>query len=140
MATQPATRNGYASSPWPSQPRSHPHWPQSGQHSPLGTHTYASRARNSAADRLLQALPGAPVVTVTTAASLIGRTFPAANNAIRQLAAVGIVRQVSIGRRNRAYEAPEIITAFTALERQLATPEGDTLASSPARRVPQRPR
>jgi hypothetical protein len=71
---------------------------------------------------------------------LIGRTFPAANNAIRQLAAVGIVRQVSIGRRNRAYEAPEIITAFTALERQLATPEGDTLASSPARRVPQRPR
>ncbi|MHB1626691.1 MAG: Fic family protein, partial [Candidatus Dormibacteria bacterium] len=96
--------------------------------------------RNSAADRLLQALPGAPVVTVTTAASLIGRTFPAANNAIRQLAAVGILKQVSIGRRNRAYEAPEIITAFTALERQLASPEGDTIASPPARRVPQRPR
>ncbi len=94
--------------------------------------------QNSAADRLLQVLPGAPVVTVTTAASLIGRTFPAANNAIRQLASVGILKQVSIGRRNRAYEAPEIINAFTALERQLASPEGDTLASPPVRRVPQR--
>ena len=96
--------------------------------------------KNSAADRLLKALPGAPVVTVTTAASLIGRTFPAANNAIRQLASVGILKQVSIGRRNRAYEAPDIIAAFTALERQLASPESDPLASPPARRVPQRPR
>ncbi len=96
--------------------------------------------RNSAADRLLQALPGAPVVTVTTAASLIGRTFPAANNAIQRLTAAGVLKQVSLGRRNRAYEAPEIIIAFAALERQLASPEGDTLASSPARRVPQRPR
>jgi hypothetical protein len=87
---------------------------------------------------LLQALPGAPVVTVTKAASSIGRTFPAANNAIQQLAAVGILKQVSIGRRDRASEAPDIITACTALERQLASPEADTLASPPARRVPQR--
>ncbi len=83
------------------------------------------RAR-SAADLLLRALPGAPVLTVPGAAALIGRTYPAANNAIVRLADAGVLKQVTIGRRNRAYEAPEIITAFTDLERQLASPEGDT--------------
>ncbi|MGH3494734.1 MAG: Fic family protein, partial [Sciscionella sp.] len=97
-----------------------------------------SLRRASAADLLLSALPGAPVVTVASAAALIGRTYPAANNAVAQLVEAGVLKQVTIGRRNRAYEAPEIITAFTALERQLASPGGDTQASKPARRVPQR--
>ena len=35
-----------------------------------------------------------------------------------------------MGRRNRAFEAPEIINAFTDLERQLASPDGDTLTSA----------
>jgi Fic family protein len=94
--------------------------------------------KNSAADLLLRALPGAPVVTVPSAAALIGRSFTAANNAIAQLVKAGVLRQVNVGRRNRAYEAPEIIAAFTDLERQLASPEGDTLTSKPARPVPQR--
>jgi Fic family protein len=94
--------------------------------------------KNSAADLLLRALPGAPVVTVPSAATLIGRSFPAANNAVAQLVNAGVLRQVNVGRRNRAYEAPEIITAFTNLERQLASPTGDTLASKPVRPVPQR--
>ena len=81
--------------------------------------------RNSAADLLLRALPGAPVVTVPSAATLIGRSFTAANNAVAQLVTAGVLQQVNVGRRNRAYEAPEIITAFTDLERQLAHPEGD---------------
>jgi hypothetical protein len=38
-----------------------------------------------------------------------------------------------VGRRNRAFEAPDIIAAFTDLERQLASPEGDTHTSEPAR-------
>jgi hypothetical protein len=78
------------------------------------------------------------VVTVPSAAALIGRSFTAANNAIAQLVKAGVLRQVNVGRRNRAYEAPEIIAAFTDLERQLASPEGDTLTSKPARPVPQR--
>jgi len=45
---------------------------------------------------------------------------------------------VNISRRNRAYEAPEIIAAFTDLERQLASPEGDTRISEPVRIVPRR--
>ncbi len=42
-------------------------------------------------------------------------------------------------RRNRAFEAPELIDAFTGLERRLASPEGDTRISTPARRTPHRP-
>jgi Fic family protein len=93
---------------------------------------------NSATDVLLRRLPGAPILTVTSAARLIGRSFTAANDAIRRLSGVGILRQITIGRRNRAFEAPEVIEAFTALERQLASPGGDTRISEPARRVPRR--
>ncbi|MHB8263340.1 MAG: Fic family protein [Acidimicrobiales bacterium] len=94
----------------------------------------------SSADLLLRALVGAPVVTVNSAASMIGRSFVHTNEAIQHLAEAGILRQVSVGRRNRAFEAPEIIEAFTALERQLASPKGDTQTSKPVRRAPQRPK
>ncbi|MGO8961805.1 MAG: Fic family protein [Streptosporangiaceae bacterium] len=93
---------------------------------------------NSAADLLLRKLPGAPILTASSAAGLIGRSFKAANDAISTLTEAGILRQVNVGRRNRAFEAPDVIAAFTALERQLASPTGDTRASDPVRRVPRR--
>lgn len=93
---------------------------------------------NSATDLLLHRLPGVPVLTAESAAALLGRTFKPANEAIQRLVQAGIVRQITIGRRNRAYEAPEIIEAFTDLERQLASPADDTLTSPPARAVPHR--
>ncbi|WP_067675768.1 Fic family protein [Nocardia miyunensis] len=95
---------------------------------------------NSAVDVLLGKLVGAPILTVTTAAELIGRSFPAANSAVERLTAAGILKQLSIGRRNRAFEAPEAIAAFTALERRLASPQGDTRISDPQRPVPRRGR
>ena len=61
----------------------------------------------SAVDLLLRILPGAPILTVDGAATLIGRTFNPANEAIQRLVEAGILRQVNVGRRNRAYEAPE---------------------------------
>jgi len=93
---------------------------------------------NSAADLLLRTLPGAPVVTASSAAGLIGRSFKATNDAIAKLMDVGILRQISVGRRNRAFEAPDVIDEFTALQRQLASPSGDTRVSAPSRRVPRR--
>jgi Fic family protein len=93
---------------------------------------------NSATDLLLRALPGAPLLTVKSATALIGRTFPAVNDAIKRLADAGILRPISLGRRNRAFEATAVIEAFTALERQLASPEGNTLTSDPSRLVPYR--
>jgi Fic family protein len=93
---------------------------------------------SSATDVLLRRLPGAPILTVASAARLTSRSFPAANDAITRLAGAGILRQITVGRRNRAFEAPDVIEAFTALERQLASPAGDTRISEAARRVPRR--
>jgi Fic family protein len=93
---------------------------------------------NSATDLLLRRLAGAPVLTVESAAALVGRTYNPANDAIERLVDAKILRQITIGRRNRAYEAPEIIDAFTDLERQLASPDGDTRTSAPSRVVPRR--
>ncbi len=95
---------------------------------------------NSAVDRLINALPGAPIITVQSGAALIGRSEQAVNEAIPRLERTGVLKQASLGRRNRAFEATDLISAFTDLERQLASPEGDTRYSSPERRVPYRPR
>ncbi|HCU95207.1 MAG TPA: cell filamentation protein Fic [Actinobacteria bacterium] len=92
----------------------------------------------SATDLLLRSLIGAPVITAKSAAELIGRSFPQANEAIERLLNAEILRQVNAGKRNRAFEAPAIIDAFTSLERQLATPKGDTRTSKPVRPVPRR--
>jgi hypothetical protein len=94
---------------------------------------------DSATDLLLRALPGAPVLTVASAAELIGRTFPAVNDAMARLTEAGVVKQITSGRRNRAFEAKEVIDAFTSLERQLASPAGDTRSSPPSREVTPRP-
>jgi Fic family protein len=96
--------------------------------------------RNSTADLLLEALPGTPIVTAKGAASLLGRSFRAANLAIEELVNAGALRQVTVGRRNRAFEAIEVIEAFTDFERRLASPSGDTQTSPPTRPVPARRR
>jgi Fic family protein len=93
---------------------------------------------NSATDLILRTLPGAPVITVSSAATLVGRSFKAVNEAINRFVDADILKQISVGKRNRAFEAAEIIDAFTSLERQLASPEGDTRTSKPVRRVPRR--
>ena len=73
-----------------------------------------------------------------SAADLIGRSYQATSQAIHRLEEAGILAQLTVGRRNRAFEAPELIEASTALERQLASPRGDTRSSEPPRRVPRR--
>jgi Fic family protein len=95
--------------------------------------------KRSAVELLLDALAGAPLVTVRSAAALTGRSVQAANEAIRRLVDAGILEQTTVGRRNRAFEARELIDTFTALERQLASPDADTLAAPPRRAVPSRP-
>ncbi len=92
----------------------------------------------SSVDLLLRMLPSAPVLTVTTAAELIGRSVQRANDAINQLVAAGVLTQTTIGRRNRAFETPDLIKALTGFERALAGPLGDTRQAPPARPVPYR--
>ncbi len=92
----------------------------------------------SGTDLLIRALPGAPIVTATSAAAIIGRTYQATNEAIDRLVEAGVLTKVTVGRRNRAFEAAELIDAFTDLEQQLASPDGNTKSSPPSRPTPQK--
>ena len=94
--------------------------------------------RGSATELLLAALPGAPVLTVGGATKLTGRSFQATNLAIDRLVEAGILHPARIGRRNRAFEAPDLIDAFTDLERRLASPLADTRNAPPSRSVARR--
>ncbi|WP_169806650.1 Fic family protein [Microtetraspora malaysiensis] len=92
----------------------------------------------SSVDLLLRVLPSAPVLTAATAADLIGRSTQRANDAVNQLVTAGVLKQTTIGRRNRAFEVPDLINALTGFERALASPLGDTRQAPPARPVPYR--
>ena len=85
--------------------------------------------RDSAARLLIEKLPAAPMLTTSTATTLIDRSFQAASQAMDRLVRTGVLRQAGVGRRHRAFEASELIEAFTALERP---------ASAASRRRPRR--
>lgn len=76
----------------------------------------------SSLDLLIEALPAAPVLTVGSAAELIGRTFQATNLAVEQLVEAGILRAINVGRRNRAFEVTELVNQFAEFERALDSP------------------
>jgi hypothetical protein len=69
--------------------------------------------------------PGAPILTVQRAAELTGRSAQATGQTITRLAEAKVLSQTTVGRRNRVFEAAEMIRAFTALERQLASTSWD---------------
>ncbi len=92
---------------------------------------------NSAAELLLDLLPGVPVITVESAARLIGRSEMRTGEAINRLEGAGVLRQRNVGRqRYRVFEAADVIELFTGLERALASPTGDTTTAAPNRQVP----
>jgi Fic family protein len=94
---------------------------------------------NSAVELLLGVLPGAPVVTVDSAARLIGRSDMRTGEAINRLESAGVLRQRNVGKqRYRVFEAVDVVDLFTGLERALASATGDTAAAPPIRRVPRR--
>jgi Fic family protein len=93
---------------------------------------------DSSAMILLDYLPATPLVTARSVERMLGVSFNAANSAIETLTQARILTKTKAGRRNRAFEARELIDAFTDLERQLASPDDDTRISEPKRSVPAR--
>jgi hypothetical protein len=69
----------------------------------------------SATDLLFCALVGAPVVTVNSAADLVGRSFVQANQAVARLIEAGILRQVTVGAEKPRVRGPDIIEALIDL-------------------------
>lgn len=92
--------------------------------------------RGSATDLLLEAIPALPVFTVGTAARVVRRSEVAVGHAVTRLIEAGVIRQVKVGRRNRAFEAVGLFEAFTGFERQLASPDSETARTPPVRPVP----
>ncbi|HEX9243983.1 MAG TPA: Fic family protein [Anaeromyxobacter sp.] len=84
---------------------------------------------DSSAEGLIVALPAYPVLTAASAAKVLDRSVQAANTALAVLENAGVLKQVSLGRRNRAFEAPELLNLVSAFERELAIP--DTGGSPP---------
>jgi len=73
------------------------------------------RARSdSSARRLLQVLLRQPVVTTGTVARELHVSGPAAQAAVDKLTESGVLSQSSIGRRNRQWQATEILQALDA--------------------------
>jgi Fic family protein len=95
--------------------------------------------RGSAGDLLLAALPGLPILTVETATEATGRHRSNVNDAVNLLRDAGILRQGTVGRRNRVFEVIDLLDAITQLERKLASPAADTAVARPTRTVPARP-
>ena len=79
----------------------------------------------SAARKLIDQLPSHPVVNLKTAQRITGMTSEAARTALNRLERAGVLSQVSVGRRNRAYETVGLFELLDSLERDLG-PRGRT--------------
>ena len=95
--------------------------------------------RDSAALRILEGLPGAPVLTIATASRIYGVSRTAASRGLETLRAAGILTTESIGAGRRAYTARAVLDTITWAERRLASTRFDTRVCAPARAVPARP-
>lgn len=92
----------------------------------------------SAGSQLLDILLGTPAISIKTAQELTGKSYPSARLAVNELVERGVLKQNSKNRKSGIYVAGDIVEAFNAYERSLATVSGDTLTEKPKRPVPQR--
>jgi len=90
--------------------------------------------RDSTARRLIQLLPAQPILRVSHVIALTGASASAAHKAVNDLQAAGVLKQATVGRRNRAWEAVGLLNLVDEFERRLAIP--DPGGSKPARPAP----
>jgi Fic family protein len=90
---------------------------------------------DSSASILLTHVAACPVLTVELAAQLLGRSKQAANVAVGELERARVLTQVTVGRRNRAFEARDLVRMMDRFERELAIPAD---REHPVRPVPTR--
>jgi Fic family protein len=73
--------------------------------------------RHSSVEALIVALPAHPFLTVATGQKLLGRSKQAVNEALAVLAGCGVLRPLTLARRNRAWEARELFDLVDGVER-----------------------
>lgn len=72
--------------------------------------------QDAAAWKLIEILPGHPVITVPVGVAKVDRTKPAVNGGISQLVNAGVLRPLSENKRNRAWEANGLLDLLARLE------------------------
>jgi Fic family protein len=77
-----------------------------------------SPRRGSGPRRLIELLPSQPIVNVKTAGELIGGTGERARQAVARLEKADVLRQTSVGRRNRAWECVGLLDLLDRFERE----------------------
>jgi Fic family protein len=94
--------------------------------------------KDSSAAALIAALPAYPVLTVESAARVLGRSVQAANEALAKLEEAGIVKRTRATKWGRIFESPELLDLVSAFEKDLALP--DDAAAAPVRQGATAPR
>lgn len=92
---------------------------------------------DSAAARLIGAIPGQPIIDARTVASMLSVSEVAARNALNSLESAGVLRPIVFGKkRSRAWEAPALISLLDNFEWSMAEPTrtGSQRRPSPAPR------
>jgi Fic family protein len=84
---------------------------------------------DSAAAKLIDILPAHPVVNLRTALELTGASDQAVLRAFDRLQAADVIRQTTVGKRNRAFESVGLFALMDGLERELG-PADRTPATS----------
>lgn len=85
----------------------------------------------------MDAIVAMPIFTVKSLAEHCGKSFATVNAFVASLEEAGCVKLAKQGKRNRVFEAPEVIDEFNILERKLASPAGNTSVELPVRPVPE---
>lgn len=90
--------------------------------------------RDSATSALIDLLPSHPLLDVSTAEKLLGKSNQATRLAMLQLDETGVLSSISVGRRNRAWEAIGLFEVMNAFEARLASKKGGKTRLRPAPR------
>jgi len=77
--------------------------------------------RDSAAARIIAALPAQPITSAATIRAAIGASHQRALDGLKALAQAGVVRQITEGGYDRQYAADELFALVEAYEQRVAT-------------------
>lgn len=83
----------------------------------------ANPREGSASRRLIASLPAKPNVRTSDVIEMTGASASAASRALNELEQAGVLKQITVGRRNRAWEAVGLLELADEFERSLATPD-----------------
>lgn len=83
-----------------------------------------SPRRGSTARRLVEGLSAHPLLSVASASQLLGVSEEAARLALNQLAERDVLRQITVGRRNRAWAADDVFDLLDEFDLGMASLQG----------------